>query len=126
MNRLLIGLVLIASGLSLQGLEVKPDRVEVEVPKSQPEPLEIKPEVQNIPEKKQSTPTNPVLQKLRLVSVPNIRNYKPIIGVRGMTIRWHLERGAAGEHAGLPSRFVRSLTKNQQYWLHDYLHGYNH
>jgi hypothetical protein len=128
MNRLLIGLVLIASGLSLRGLEVKPDRaeVEVEVPKSQPKPPEIKQEVQNIPDKKQSTPTNPVLNKLGLVSIPNIQNYKPIVGVRGMTVRWHLVRGAAGEHVGLPSRFVRSLTKNQQHWLHDYLHGYNH
>lgn len=65
-----------------------------------------------------------VLNKLGLTSIPNIQNYRPVVGVRGMTIKWHLENGAAGEHAALPSEFVDTLTTNQKYWLHDYLHGY--
>ena len=65
-----------------------------------------------------------VLNQLGLTSVPNIQNYRPVVGIRGMTIKWHLENGASGEHAALPSAFVDKLTTNQRYWLHDYLHGY--
>ena len=65
-----------------------------------------------------------VLGKLGLSSIPNIQNYRPVVGIRGMTIKWHLENGAAGEHEALPSGFVDTLTTNQKYWLHDYLHGY--
>jgi hypothetical protein len=55
--------------------------------------------------------------------VPDIRGYRPQVGVAGMTVRNHLVMGAAGQHAPVPAAFVDSLTINQKYWLHDFLHG---
>jgi len=56
--------------------------------------------------------------------IPNYANYSPQVGVIGMTVRYHLVAGAPGEHNPVPASFVDTLTINQQYWLHDYLHGY--
>jgi thiol-disulfide isomerase/thioredoxin len=70
---------------------------------------------------------NPVKQyftSIGLESIPTVRNYRPIVGVSGMTVRQHLERGALGNHSPVPAVVLNSLTVNQMYWLHDYLHGY--
>lgn len=58
-------------------------------------------------------------------AVPNINRYRPKVGVAGMTVRYHLVNGGGREHNPVNSAYVDSLTLNQQYWLHDYLHGYN-
>ena len=56
-------------------------------------------------------------------NIPNYSNYSPRVLVRGMTVRYHLVTGAPGLHNPVPASFVDTLTINQQYWLHDYLHG---
>lgn len=57
--------------------------------------------------------------------VPVVYNYRPKVGVRGMTVKYHLIKGAAGNHNAIPASYVDTLSISQQYWLHDYLHGFN-
>jgi thioredoxin 1 len=64
------------------------------------------------------------MDDLGLSYIPNIQRYRPIVGVKGMTIRWHLEQGARGENSPVPSCLLNTLTSSQMFWLHDYVHGY--
>ena len=43
-----------------------------------------------------------------------------------MTVKYHLTRGGGPYgHRPVSIDYVNNLTINQQYWLHDYLHGYH-
>jgi len=56
-------------------------------------------------------------------NIPHIPGYRSNVGVAGMTVRDHLVWGAGSMHAPVPASYVDSLTREQQLWLHDYLHN---